>query len=181
MWKSSYLPLTALAALAAMLSVGGLACRKPPAELAPAKEGDWFEYKITIASGQGESTYQTRLELSAGEDADHHTLSGKPDGGEAPVQVDKALDAGKPIKLHFIGQLWLPSAHRAAAAITQIGNVQGQKRWNGRDTWVVDGKGSARGTYYFEAATGFLVGYEIPIGGGTQSAFLLSSSVVPAS
>jgi hypothetical protein len=149
-------------------------CKSAPKEVAPIQAGDFFEYSFTTEGG-GESRYSAQIAVERGPTKDTFIIRATPDGGEKPIEVDRALDAGKRIKMHFLGQLWLPPSLRTVDAKTRIGRVKGEEKWGGFNVFVVEE--NPRSNYYYEKATGFLVGYRTPLGNGLQTANLSKSSV----
>src|SRR5262249_35865064 len=128
--------------------------------------------------GTSESTYMAKFVLKPGGDDKSFLLDSVPNGNEKPADVDLALDAGKPIKQHFIGQIWLPPAARQINANTRTGDIQEMRpKWNRWAVFVVEGYGATKGQFFFEANTGFLVGANIPTSAGTQSAVLTTTSI----
>lgn len=162
--------------LCTALLVTAAACRKKPAEPAPVKAGDFFEYKFT-GSGTG-SNYTAKVNIKAGPSSDALLVEGVPDGNVPPTEVDLALDAGKLIKNHYLGQLWLPPAHRVPGTKSRCGQVKGLVTHNGRNTWEVEQyPGGPGGHWFFDETSGFLVAYVQPLSGGLQEAALVSSSI----
>lgn len=170
--------MTSLGARAIAVSVCmaaiAFACKKAPQELAPVKPGDFLEYKFTHTGGNG-SSYVAQLKIEPGKSANTFVISGEPSGNEPPVEVDGALDAGRRIKIHFVGMLWLPPALRVVGAATRVGQVKRLEKIERREVWVVEE--ADKWPFYYDQATGFLVGYSQTSGGAVVQAQLLRSSI----
>jgi hypothetical protein len=172
--SSSRITLVAVAVLCA----GVAGCKKKPTELAPVKAGDTFTYKIATYDGRSETQYDATFTLKPGSGADTLTLEAEPTGNQEPLTVDLALDPGKRIKTHYLGQLWLPPAHRVVGAKSLAGQVAKQVAWQKWQVWEVEEfSGGKGGRWFFDTNTGFLVGSVVPVGQGTQNTFLVRSSI----
>lgn len=169
-------PRTMLLALLA-LPLATTACKKKPTELAPVQAGDTFEFRVHTAAGTYDDKYPVIFTLKAA-GSDSLILEANPPGDAEPVEVDRALDPGKRIRAHYLGQLWLPPAQRVVGAKSLAGRVAKQMTWYSHQVWEVEefagGKG---GRWFFDVNHGFLIGSIQSVGSATQTTYLVSSSV----
>ena len=98
--------------------------------------------------------------------------------------VDKYLNSAKGKQLIWgeATQLWLPADSRKVGARSPgggMGDVTEVKRWKEWEVAVINAQvagGFLQGTWYYDVATGFLVGFEKTFAGETNLIILLEET-----
>ncbi|MCE7873040.1 hypothetical protein DYH09_22045 [bacterium CPR1] len=150
--------LLALIVLSAGCSgVGGGGGATPPVTLAPV--GSYLEYSLVHTDRNGKSQHRKlRLTFLAGNELG----LGEEKKPIAALDSQLAPTDGQPLPESNLGLLYLSPAQRKASTPSRAGLVQFEKRWERWSVWQVQVReGDLSGQRYYDARTGFLVGYEL--------------------
>ncbi|MEW6279139.1 MAG: hypothetical protein AB1758_10975 [Candidatus Eremiobacterota bacterium] len=151
--------LTLLACL--LPACSGRGSQPPPGPAV--SSGDMLEYQVTNTE-KGKTTESTLL-LTFQSQGDGYLVAVGPDKAPGPaLTLNLAPANGQPLGEPDVGLVYLPPGQRREKTQTLAGQVDFKKRWERWEVWVVQVRvGDTAGQRYYDARSGFLVGWDMDL------------------